>query len=979
MTTDYQDLAHQEIMDFASDVEKYIELQRSLEIRLLEITGTKNFDEYALVNAITPENYDEVMEFLNDFDIFMGELTEKAESNADLAEFLREIYIETDFSDQALLTKVLDFLNVTNEALTSDRAPDVGKFLEIFNGFTSDQLKNFHPLDANSILSDPARWQSLGVSAEAITETYQTLLASNLPVTYLGVQETLALLLSPPHSLTGDYVTTPNLEALEIILENTDPALLQQISTTYADSLLLRVAEWTDVEPSDIAQTLNVLIESDMTFSENVLIYVEQTISDLYETLSQSEENAVTEDETSEDDTQSEEQSSGDDQTDEGTDSYDDTITEQTLIELIGAETPDVTAIQTALQNADPLTLMGIDQGTAGYMLRTIAEWGEKGISADDITDTLRALLAADLNIDESDLGRALIDLVDTGAPNVDAVQAILQNADPLTLMGIDQGTADYMLRTVTNWAEQGIDVDDVTETLALLQASDMNFSNEEETPSSDNTITGETLVNLANAETPDVTAFQHALQNASTTTLANLDSEIAGSIFKAVALWGEKGVDADDVTDTLSMVLSTQLRLDLSMGEVLYEITDTEAPNVDAVQLLLKNVDNYQSLNIDSQIAKAIFKAVALWDERGVDANDVTETLALVLSTQLRIGLSMGEVLSEMADTDTPNIAAVQLLLNKASNTDLINIDQETADHILRAVANWAEHGIGADDVTETLALLQTSDMNFSDEALVETGLSTSTDTDETNDDTTDEDSTDDNQSSDDNQTSEEDNNSDDDTQSDDQSSDDDQATEDETTQAEDHVSDTPADALQETYLISGHGNDTITGGRGVDTAFGNAGDDTLYGHEGDDFLFGGTGNDTLFGDADNDFLDGGSGNDTIHGGTGDDTIFARTGDDTLFGDDGDDIIHAGLDGIKTIDGGEGNDTLVLKGKIDDYVFEETDSDTGIQFFLEARETVINVSNVEKFVFTGGDQGATEYSYDDLETMAQAVTDQII
>jgi Ca2+-binding RTX toxin-like protein len=67
--------------------------------------------------------------------------------------------------------------------------------------------------------------------------------------------------------------------------------------------------------------------------------------------------------------------------------------------------------------------------------------------------------------------------------------------------------------------------------------------------------------------------------------------------------------------------------------------------------------------------------------------------------------------------------------------------------------------------------------------------------------------------------------------------------------------------------YFYSGGGDDTISGGGGSDRAFGGAGLDTLTGNEGYDYLYGESDNDTVFiDDNSRDYSDGGPGFDTLY-----------------------------------------------------------------------------------------------------------------
>jgi len=148
---------------------------------------------------------------------------------------------------------------------------------------------------------------------------------------------------------------------------------------------------------------------------------------------------------------------------------------------------------------------------------------------------------------------------------------------------------------------------------------------------------------------------------------------------------------------------------------------------------------------------------------------------------------------------------------------------------------------------------------------------------------------------------------------------------------------------------LNAGRGDDTLIGGAGSDTLIGGAGNDILNGGLGVDDLQGGDGDDWLNGDAGlGDSFDGGDGNDTaswaysvtltdfwdinlltgeavlngssnvetltsienVEGSQQADTITGDGGANSLFGQDGDDSINGG-GGNDVLDGENGNDTL--------------------------------------------------------------------
>lgn len=80
-------------------------------------------------------------------------------------------------------------------------------------------------------------------------------------------------------------------------------------------------------------------------------------------------------------------------------------------------------------------------------------------------------------------------------------------------------------------------------------------------------------------------------------------------------------------------------------------------------------------------------------------------------------------------------------------------------------------------------------------------------------------------------------------------------------------------------TNLVTGTGNDTVTGNAAGNEVHAGAGDDVVHGDAGNDHVFGEAGNDTLFGDSGNDVLDGKSGADSLTGGAGSDTFVYATG----------------------------------------------------------------------------------------------------
>lgn len=113
--------------------------------------------------------------------------------------------------------------------------------------------------------------------------------------------------------------------------------------------------------------------------------------------------------------------------------------------------------------------------------------------------------------------------------------------------------------------------------------------------------------------------------------------------------------------------------------------------------------------------------------------------------------------------------------------------------------------------------------------------------------------------------------------------------------------------------------GDDKIDTGNGDDRIDAGSGNDTIDAGEGDDTVLGGKGNDTVDAGKGDDMVDAGSGKDTVEAGEGDDTIYAGSGDDAIDDGAGNDEVNAGSGndiitvsaGDDDIDGGEGWDTF--------------------------------------------------------------------
>jgi subtilisin-like proprotein convertase family protein len=185
---------------------------------------------------------------------------------------------------------------------------------------------------------------------------------------------------------------------------------------------------------------------------------------------------------------------------------------------------------------------------------------------------------------------------------------------------------------------------------------------------------------------------------------------------------------------------------------------------------------------------------------------------------------------------------------------------------------------------------------------------------------------------------------------------------------------------------LNGGQGSDRLIGGLGNDTLFGGDGADTLNGGDGDDFIFGGTTSadlrDVVFAGAGNDIIDGGYGNDDIFGQDGDDTIIGGFGADTLQGQDGNDVItgsalsdllfgNAGDDfmnggfGHDRINGGSGADSFFHLGIFDhgsDWVQDYNAAEGDVLIFGQAGASI----NQFQVNFTHTANAAGERSGDD-------------
>jgi Ca2+-binding RTX toxin-like protein len=129
---------------------------------------------------------------------------------------------------------------------------------------------------------------------------------------------------------------------------------------------------------------------------------------------------------------------------------------------------------------------------------------------------------------------------------------------------------------------------------------------------------------------------------------------------------------------------------------------------------------------------------------------------------------------------------------------------------------------------------------------------------------------------------------------------------------------------------IVAGAGNDNLFGGDGADTLNAGDGDDLIFGGETSrdlrDLVFAGAGNDSIDAGYGNDEIFGQSGNDTVAGGFGSDTLQGQDGNDVLtgsalsdlvFGNAGDDFVNGGF-GHDRINGGTGADRFFHLGILD-------------------------------------------------------------
>jgi serralysin len=140
---------------------------------------------------------------------------------------------------------------------------------------------------------------------------------------------------------------------------------------------------------------------------------------------------------------------------------------------------------------------------------------------------------------------------------------------------------------------------------------------------------------------------------------------------------------------------------------------------------------------------------------------------------------------------------------------------------------------------------------------------------------------------------------------------------------------------------IKGGQGADTIDGSDGKDALYGQLGNDTITAGNGNDMVYGGGGRDNISGAGGKDWLKGGGGNDTVSGDNGDDQLIGNGGRDSLYGGGGDDTITGGA-GDDWIYGGAGTDLLKGQGGADHFVYANGDETDTISGFVQGEDSVL-------------------------------------
>ncbi|WP_155859396.1 M91 family zinc metallopeptidase [Cellulomonas sp. KRMCY2] len=159
--------------------------------------------------------------------------------------------------------------------------------------------------------------------------------------------------------------------------------------------------------------------------------------------------------------------------------------------------------------------------------------------------------------------------------------------------------------------------------------------------------------------------------------------------------------------------------------------------------------------------------------------------------------------------------------------------------------------------------------------------------------------------------------------------------------------------------WVSGGDGNDRVSAGAGSDQVWGLGGDDRIYGGSGpEDDLYAGAGDDVVVGGTGHDYVDGGDGRDRLSGGDGDDTVYGMGGDDTVIGGAGEDYLE----------GARGDDT-VISGRDDDVVSGGRDADalhggsgTDVLYGGHGRDTLQGGTGSDTAYLQSEDSGTAEH-----------------
>lgn len=175
----------------------------------------------------------------------------------------------------------------------------------------------------------------------------------------------------------------------------------------------------------------------------------------------------------------------------------------------------------------------------------------------------------------------------------------------------------------------------------------------------------------------------------------------------------------------------------------------------------------------------------------------------------------------------------------------------------------------------------------------------------------------------------------------------------------------DTVTGSAADDTISTGEGADTIDGGDGIDLIDGGAGNDVISDGAGSDMVLAGAGDDTVIAGSGNDSMDGGEGTDTLDmsnassdavvdlnagtatsSETGNDQISnfenvtTGAGDDQITGSSANNNINAGA-GNDTIDGGAGDDTVAGGLGADTFVFADSTDDDVVSDFTVGEDKI--------------------------------------